>query len=592
MLRRILWLCKKSLISDDMPIHNKDVADIFEQVANLLEIKGDNPFRIRSYRNVARTAGSLSKNVADLISQGEDLTRYPDIGKDLASKIEQIVKTGKLDLLEELRKEIPGELSELMNISGLGPKRVATIYHELDISHPEELRKAAEAGEIRELEGFARKTEQNILEEAKRLVKEDTHRFKLSEAEQFTVPFVEYLKKAKGAKDIEAAGSYRRRKDTVGDLDILATCKKGSKIMDRFVKYDDVEKVVSKGKTRSTVLLRSGFQVDLRVVPQVAYGAAMIYFTGSKEHNIAVRKIAVKKNFKLNEYGLFKGKKRIAGKTENEVYDAVGLSFIEPGLRENRGEIEAAKDGKDLPDLLTLDDIRGDLHSHTQYTDGHHTIKQMAEAARERGYNYIAITDHTKRLSVAGGLNAKELRKQMNEIEKVGYNIKKFTILKASEVDIMEDGSLDLPDSVLKELDLTVCSVHYKFGLSRKKQTQRILKAMDNPNFNILAHPSGRLINEREPYQVDMEKIMKAAKDRGCFMELNAHPDRLDLDDVNCRMTKELGVKIVLSTDAHSIDGLDYMRFGVGQARRGWLEADDVLNTKSVTKLKKELKRN
>jgi len=557
-----------------------------------LEIKGSNPFRIRAYRNASRTIGGLSKDISDLISREEDLTGYPGIGKDLAGKIEQVVTTGKLKLLEQLRNQLPGELSKLMDISGLGPKRVATIYHEFDISRPEELCKAAEAGEIRKLPGFGRKTEQNILEQAERLAREQTHRLKVAEAEQFAEPLVDYLKKANGLKDIATAGSYRRRKQTVGDLDILATCKEGSKLMERFVKYEDVDKVVSKGKTRSTVLLRSGFQVDLRVVPQVCFGAALMYFTGSKDHNIAIRKIAVKKNLKLNEYGLFKGKKRIAGKSEDQVYERLGLSYIEPELRENRGEIEAVREGKGLPDLLTLDDIRGDLHIHTKYTDGHNTIKQMAETAKERGYDYIAITDHTKHLTVAGGLNVKSLHKQMKEIEKVNDNIKNFAILKASEVDIMEDGSLDLPDSILKELDLTVCSVHYKFGLSKEKQTKRIIKAMDNPNFNILAHPSGRLINARQPYQVDMEKIMKTAKETGCFMELNAHPDRLDLDDVNCRMAKELGVKIVLSTDAHSIDGLDYMRFGVGQARRGWLEADDVLNTIAVTKLKKELKRN
>ena len=575
-----------------MPIHNKDIADVFEQVADLLEIKGDNQFRIRAYRNAARTVGDLSKNAADLIEEEKDLTQYPGIGKDLAGKIEQVVKTGKLDLLDQLREELPGQLSELMKISGVGPKRIATIYHELDISSPDALLKAAKKGEIRKLPGFGRKTEKNILEEAQRLARDQTHRLKLTEAEQLTEPLVEYLKEAKGIKDIAAAGSYRRRKDTVGDLDILATCRKGSKIMDRFVNYEDVEKVVSKGKTRSTIILRSGFQVDLRVVPQVSYGAALLYFTGSKDHNIAIRKIAVRKNLKLNEYGLFKGKKRLAGRTENQVYEKLGLSFIEPELRENRGEVDALLDGKGLPDLLTLDDIRGDLHVHTKYTDGHHTIQEMAEAAKVRGYDYIAITDHTKRLSVTGGLNAGDLKKQMKEIEKVNDKIKKFTILKASEVDIMEDGSLDLPDSILKELDLVVCSVHYKFNLSREKQTDRIIRAMDNPHFNILAHPSGRLINEREPYQVDMEKIMKAAKERGCFMELNAHPDRLDLDDVHCRMAKDLGVKIVLSTDAHSKNGLDFMRFGVGQARRGWLEADDVVNARPLKKLKQELKRN
>jgi len=473
----------------------------------------------------------------------------------------------------------------------VGPKRIVKVYKELDLSSLDELLKAAKEGKIRELSGFGRKTEENIVEEIERLTREQSRRLKLVEAEQFTEPLVDYLRKSKGIKDIAAAGSYRRRKDTVGDLDVLVTCKEGSKVMDRFVNYEDVEKVVSKGTTRSTVLLRSGFQVDLRVVPQVGYGAALLYFTGSKDHNIAIRKIAVNKNYKLNEYGLFKGDKRVAGKTENQVYEKLGLSFIEPELRENRGEIEAVRDGRGLPDLLTLDDIRGDLHAHSKYTDGHHTIKEMAEAAKDRGYDYIAITDHTKRLSVTGGLGVKDLKKQMKEIDKVNDKIKKITVLKGSEVDIMEDGSLDLPDSILKELDVVVCSVHYKFNLSRKKQTGRIIKAMDNPHCNILAHPSGRLINEREPYEVDMEKIVKAAKDRGCFLELNCHPDRLDLNDVHCRMAKDNGVKVVLSTDAHSRDGLGYMRFGVGQARRGWLEADDVLNTRSLKKLKQELKR-
>ncbi len=574
-----------------MPIHNKDIADVFEQVADLLEIKGENQFRVRAYRNAARTVGDLSQNAADLIEQDKDLTEYPGIGKDLAGKIEQVIKTGKLELLDQLREELPGELSELMNISGVGPKRIAKIYKELDLSSLDELLKAAKEGKIRELSGFGRKTEENIIEEIERLTQEQSRRLKLAEAEQFTEPLVDYLKKSKEIKDIAAAGSYRRRKDTVGDLDVLVTCKEGSKVMDRFVNYEDVEKVVSKGKTRSTVLLRSGFQVDLRVVPQVGYGAALMYFTGSKDHNIAVRKIAVSKNYKLNEYGLFKGEKRVAGKTENQVYEKLGLSFIEPELRENRGEIEAVRDGKGLPDLLTLDDIRGDLHAHSKYTDGHHTIEEMAEAAKDRGYDYIAITDHTKRLSVTGGLNVKDLKKQMKEIDKVNDKIKKINVLTGSEVDIMEDGSLDLPDSILKELDVVVCSVHYKFNLSREKQTDRIIKAMDNPHFNILAHPSGRLINEREPYQVDMEKIVKAAEGRGCFLELNCHPDRLDLDDIHCRMAKDNGVKVVLSTDAHSKDGLDYMRFGIGQARRGWLEADDVLNTRSLKKLKHALKR-
>ncbi|MFP4082150.1 MAG: DNA polymerase/3'-5' exonuclease PolX [Candidatus Aminicenantes bacterium] len=575
-----------------MPVHNNDVAEIFNKVADFLDIKGENPFRIRAYRNAARTIGGLSKNVADLVDQGRDLSEIPGIGKDLAGKIEKIVKTGTLPLLEDLEKKMPPELSALMKIQGLGPKKVKALYKDLGISTAEELKKAAEQKKIRKLPGFGEKTEQSIVEEIQRMeeTREVKERIKLSVAEQIANPFLDHLKKVKGVKDMVVAGSYRRRKETVGDLDFLATCKKGSRVMDRFVEYEDVEKVLSKGSTKSSVVLRSGLQVDLRVFPEVSYGAALHYFTGSKEHNIAVRRMAVKRKLKINEYGVFKGDKRIAGKTEKEVYKQVDLPYMEPELRENRGEIEAAQE-ENLPSLITQDDIRGDLHVHTKYTDGHYSLEEMARAAKERGYDYLAVTDHSKHVSVARGLDVKRLGQQIEEIDRLNGNLKDIIILKSIEVDILEDGSLDLPDDILKELDLVICSVHYKFNLSQEKQTQRIIKAMDNPYFHILCHPTGRLINEREPYEVNIEKILEAAKDRGCFVELNAHPDRLDLTDIHSKMAKELGLKLAVATDAHSIDDLDLMRFGVYQARRGWLEKDDVLNTRTWKELKKLLKR-
>lgn len=573
-----------------MPTHNNDIAAIFNKVADLLEIKGANQYRVRAYRNAARTVEGLSQRAADKIRTGEDLSHLSGIGKDLAGKIEEVVKTGKLGLLEELEREMPGELTDIMHVSGVGPKRVAALHRELHINTLDELEQAAQDGRIRDLDGFGAKTQQTILEETKRLRQERQLRMKLAVAEQYAEPLREHLEKAKGVKDIVIAGSYRRRRETVGDLDILVTCKKGSPVMDRLVNYGDVRKIVSQGKTKSTVLLRSGLQVDVRVVPQVSYGSALLYFTGSKQHNIAIREIAVKKELKLNEYGAFKGNRRVAGRSEQEVYKKVGLPFIAPELREQQGEIEAAGENK-LPKLVALEDIRGDLHVHTKRTDGRHTVEELVAAARQRDYNYIAIADHSQRVTVAHGLTPKDLREQTEEIDEVNSHLKGFTVLKAIEVDILEDGSLDLPDDVLAELDLTVCSVHSKFKLSRDKQTRRIVKAMDNPHFSILGHPTGRLINERQPYDVDMEKIMEAAKEKGCVLELNAHPDRLDLNDIHGKMAKDMGVRVAISTDTHRIDDLDNMRFGVGQARRAWLETGDVINTNSLRELKKQLQR-
>jgi DNA polymerase (family 10) len=573
-----------------MPVHNSDIETIFNEVADLLEIKGENPFRVRAYRNAARVVGGLSQGVADMVAQGRDLSELPGIGKDLAGKIEEVVRTGSLSFLTELQGQMPAGLSDLLKVPGLGPKRVAALNKQLGVTSLGELQEAAERGRIHALAGFGAKTEQRIAQEATRLQGESAQRVKLVVAEQIAEPLVAYLRQTEGLDEIIVAGSYRRRRETVADLDILATCRKGAPIMDRFVGYEDVKQVLSQGDTRSTVVLRSGFQVDLRVVAQASYGAALMYFTGSKEHNIALRKIALGRKLKINEYGVFKGQRRVAGRTEEEVFAQVGLPYIEPELRENRGEIEAARQGQ-LPRLLTLEDLRGDLHVHTKRTDGHDTIEELVAAAKKRGYSYIAITDHSKHVTIAHGLKPAQVRQEIKEIDRINKRLKGFTVLKATELDILEDGALDLPDDVLADLDLTVCSVHYKFNLSMKQQTERILKAMDNPYFHILAHPTGRLINERQPYEVDMERIMKAARERGCFLEVNAHPDRLDLNDIHCKMARDLGVKVSVSTDTHRLGDLDYMRFGVGQARRGWLTADDVINTRSLSDLRKLLKR-
>lgn len=574
-----------------MPVNNNDVADMFNRVADLLEIKGDNPFRIRSYRNAARTIENLPQNITEMISRKKDPSELPGIGKDLAGKIKTILKTGNLPLLEELRRELPKGLEGLIKIPTLGPKRVHILYSKLKITNIEQLRKAAENCEIRKLDGFGEKIEKTIIEEIQYIRQRGPERTKLVVAEQIAASLTEYLKNQKSISRIEAAGSYRRCRETVRDLDILVGCGQGSKVMDRFVNYPEVQKVVSNGKTRSTVIMRTGFQVDLRVVSQKSYGAAMCYFTGSKEHNIAIRKMALKKNLKINEYGVFEDNKQLAGATEQEVYEQLGLGFIEPELRENRGEIEAAAKNR-LPKLINLEDIRGDLHMHTTYTDGNAAIEQMAEAAKKKGYEYIAITDHSQRVTVAHGLKPKQLRRQIEEIDKANEKVKGIVILKSIEVDILRDGSLDMPDEVLEELDLTVCAIHSNFNLPADKQTERIIKAMNNPYFTILSHPTGRMLNARRAYQLNMEKVMSAAKRLGRFLELNAHPYRLDLNDIHCKMAKDTGVKVVISTDAHSTAGLDYMRFGIGQARRGWLETGDVINSYPLEKLMKLLAKN
>ena len=566
-----------------MPVHNSDIATIFSTVADLLEIEGANPFRIRAYREAARTIRGHPESMATLLQQGEDLSKLPTIGADLADKISTIVETGELPLLEEIEARTPRALSDLMQMEGLGAKRVKVLYEQLGIATLDDLKRAARSGKIRTLEGFGAATEEKIRERVERFTT-DKARMKRIDAEDYAHPLVDYLKRCPGVIDVIVAGSYRRRLETVGDLDILVTAKRGSRVMDRFSRYDEVEEVVSKGKTRSTVRLRCGLSVDLRVVPQVSYGAALVYFTGSKAHNIALRKLGIRKGYKVNEYGVFRGDERVAGKTESAVYRSLGLPLFPPELREDRGELDGARKHA-LPELIELADIRGDLHCHTKATDGHHSLRQMALAAADKGYEYLSINDHSHRLTVAHGLNSKQLLRQIDAIDRLNEKLSSIVILKSIEVDILEDGSLDLPDSVLKRLDFTVCAVHHKFNLSQQKQTERILRAMDNPCFNILAHPTGRLINQRDPYSIDIEKIMRGARERGCFLELNAHPERLDLDDEACRLAKEIGLRVAIATDAHSTSDLDTMRFGVDQARRGWLERSDVINTLPLRKL-------
>jgi DNA polymerase (family 10) len=575
-----------------MPVHNSDIADIFSEVADLLDIEGANEFRVRSYREAAQSIENLSSNIADLVDEDKDLTELHGIGESISDKIREIVKTGKLEQLEEIKKRVPEDLIKLLNLSGLGPERVKDLYQNLNIKSLDDLKKATEDKKIRGLEGFGEKTENKIKKELKRLGGKEEKRTKLIKAEEYAEPLVNYLDELKEIDKIIIAGSYRRKKETVGDIDILVTCSDSEPVMDRFVEYDDVEEIISKGDTKSSIRLKIGLQVDLRVVKEKSYGSALLYFTGSKSHNIKLRERAIDRNLKINEYGVFaEGKEKpVAGKTEEEVYDIVDLEWIPPEIRENRGEIEASENGK-LPKLISLDDLKGDLHCHTTYTDGVDSIEEMARAAKGLGHQYLAITDHSKRVTVAEGLDAKELAKQIEEIDKINEKLNDFRILKGVEVDILEDGSLDLPDDILKELDIRVCSIHYKLGLSSEKQTRRILKAMENPYFNIWGHPTDREIHKRDPIELNMDKIMSEAAERNVFMEINSSPRRLDLNDIYSKMAKEHGIKIAISTDSHTKDNLKNLKYGVNQARRGWLETDDIINTKSAVEIIKMMKK-
>jgi len=568
-----------------MPVQNAEIAAMFDQAAELLEIGGENQFRVRAYRRAARVIEGLPKAVGGLLKSGQDLSELPGIGKDLAGKIADIVKTGRFGLLNTLKRKLPGELGEMAALPGLGPKRIKLLYDKLKVRTLKDLRQAIKTGRLRELRGFGPVIEEKLLGALEK--PRPAKRFKISVAEAEAEALVGYLR---GSGRVVAAGSYRRRRETVGDLDVLVTAKNGTAVGNKLVEYENVAQVAAHGPTRTTVMLRSGLQVDVRAVPEESYGAALLYFTGSKAHNIALRGLANQHGWKLNEYGLFSGKRRIAGATEEEVYRKLGLAFIEPEMREDRGEIPASKAGK-LPRLVKLSDIRGDLHVHSDWTDGTVTIHEMAAAAQARGYEYIALTDHSHRVAMTHGLDPTRLARQIHEIDRLNEKLKNFTILRGIEVDILKDGSLDLPDSSLAKLDVVVAAVHSHFDLPRKAQTDRVARALENRHVSILAHPTGRLIGEREPYDIDMDRVISAARETGCHLEINAQPDRLDLNDLHAHAAKLAGVKLAVSTDAHSIDAFQCMRFGIDQARRAWLTANDVLNTRPLAELRKLLKR-
>ncbi|MBI3468425.1 MAG: DNA polymerase/3'-5' exonuclease PolX [Planctomycetes bacterium] len=571
-------------------MENLEVAQIFDEVADLLELQGENPFRIRAYRNAARTVNDLGETVSHLVQEcPEKLTELPGIGKDLAGKITTIVETGDLPLRQELCKQTPAGLRQLMLIPGCGPKRVQLLNRQLGIRSVADLRRAARRHAIRTIKGFGPKTEANILKAIGGLER-TSQRLYLADTKSYAEAVLHHLQAVPGVKQAVVAGSYRRCKETVGDLDVLVSCEDVDDVMDRFVQFEGVQEVLAHGKRKSSIRLRSGLQIDLRAVAEESFGAALQYFTGSKQHNILVRRLGQERGLKINEYGVFENGRRVGGRTEEEVYTAVGLPWIPPELREARHEIEWARAGC-LPMLIERDAVRADLHMHTTATDGRSTIEDMILAAKKRGYSYIAITDHSKRVTMAKGLDADRLRQHWRAIDKVAQRVSGITVLKGVELDILEDGSLDLPDDVLQEADWVVASIHYGQKQPSAQLTRRVVQAIRSPYVHAIGHPTGRLIGKRSAYPLDLEEVFKAAADYGCWMELNCQPSRLDLDDVNLAAAKEHGIPIVLGTDAHSTEELRFMEFGVNQARRAGLEAKDVANTRTLTQFRRLSKR-
>ncbi len=577
-------------------MENLDIAKIFYEIADLLEIKGDNPFRIRSYRNAGLVIEGLPVNIKSIVERNEeDLEEIPGIGESLHEKIVELLKTGKCHFLQELLKEFPPTLLDLLKVSGVGPKKVKLFYDQLGIRSVEELEKAGKKGKLRDLPGMGEKSEEKILKGIKTL-KAGAGRFGLAVGLSYANQIVEYLKKMPGVIDVVPAGSLRRWKETIGDLDILVTCRKGAAVMERFVAFPDVANVVARGETKTTVVLKNGMQTDVRVLEEKAFGSALQYFTGSKAHNVAIRDRAKRMGLKISEYGVFREKdeKWITGETEEEVYKAVGLPWIPPELRENKREIEAAEKGR-LPDLIKVEDIKGDLHVHTKESDGGNTIEELVDYAVKKGYEYIAITDHSKAVGIAHGLNEERLLKQIEEIDKFNSKLKtqnsKFRVLKGTEVDIKSDGTLDHSEKALKNLDVVVAAVHSKFTMTEDDMTKRIITAMETGLVNVIAHPTGRLLTGREPYPLNMENLFETAKKYNVAMEVNSYPDRLDLNDIHCKLAKDMGVMLVISTDTHMKLNMDNIRFGVNTARRGWIEKKDVLNTRPLTEVLKLLKK-
>ena len=572
-----------------MPADNSQIATIFDEIGDLLEISGANFFRVRAYRNAARVIKDLSTPVAEVASDPDrNLEDLPDIGKDLAGKIRVILDTGDLPMRQELERQIPTGLMDVMKIAGVGPRKAHTLFLELGVKDLQSLGEAARSGDIKSIKGFGPKTEENILEGIY-AVKGMGNRMLRAEAERLFNSVRKHLSGVPGMKRMEAAGSYRRLMETVGDLDILVVCDDPAAASQHFVEHPDVTRVIAHGSTKTSVILGKDRQVDIRIIPAESFGAALQYFTGSQAHSVALRSMALRKGMKLNEYGVFRDDKKIAGLTEEDVYEALGLPWIPPELRENRGEIGAAIEGK-LPVLVGLEEIRGDLHVHTDITDGRDTLEAMVAAAKKRGYLFVAVTNHTKRVTMVGGLDGQALLDHWDTITALNEKTEGIHVLKGVEVDILKDGTLDIEDEVLLKADFVVASVHYDTDMPRPQLTRRMIKALEHPLVDALGHPTGRKLNERPPYNVNMDDVVAAAARTGKALELNSNPKRLDIDDRACRSAKEHGVRIVINTDAHSVRELDFMRHGINQARRGWIEEGDVLNTLNYRQLMSHLR--
>ena len=568
---------------------NLELSQIFEQIAKILKIKEENPFKIRAYEKITLVLENLPIDIETIYQQG-GLNNIPGLGTGIAKKIEEFLTTGQLEYYEKLKTTIPAGVVELLDISEVGPKTAKLLYEQLEIDNIDKLEKAVREHQIKDLPGMGEKSETNILRGIE-LYKRRKERFLLGRALPLAEEMVESLSQLKETNKISFAGSLRRKKETIGDIDILVTSQNPEKIMRTFISLPQVREILAEGPTKSSIITKDDLHIDVRVVEPISFGAALQYFTGSKAHNIKLRELALKRGLKINEYGVFEVESgnRIAGEKEEEVYQALNLPFIPPELREDRGEIEAAQENK-LPQLVEYSQIKGDLHLHTKWSDGAHTIRQMAEAAQKRGYKYIAITDHSQSLKFAGGLIEERLREQVEEIQKLNQELKDFTILSGIEVDIKSDGSLDFSDEILSKLDVVIAAIHSGFKQESKIITERIIKALQNRFVNIIAHPTGRLIGYRESYQVDINEMMEVAVKTGTILEINAYPERLDLNDIYCRMAKEKGVQLAIETDAHSIEGLTFMDLGVAVARRGWLEEKEVINTLPLDKLLKRLK--
>lgn len=572
-------------------MENLDIARTLSEVADLLEIQGANPFRVRAYRNAVRTVESLTRPLSQMVDEGEDLTELQGVGKQVDTHIRELLQTGQLTVLDEITEEVPRTLTQLVRLEGVGPKKARKLWEELGIESVEGLEAEIEKGTVEELSGFGAKSVAKMKGSIEDY-RQHRDRFLRAEAEDLVRGLLEYMEDAPHVDRLEVAGSYRRRRETVGDIDLLARADEGgAEVVEYFTSFPSAVRVEAAGGTKGNIVLPSGLSIDLRVIPSESYGAAMHYFTGSKEHNVRVRTMAVKKGLRVNEWGVFRipegadpeelGKtdgERVGGETEDEVFAAVELPWIPPELREDRGEFDAAADGH-LPELIELEAIRGDLHMHSTWSDGTASILEMARGCIERGYGYMAITDHSKAVTVANGLTPERVREQWDEVreaqEEVGDDVR---ILRGQEVDILRDGSLDQPDDILEELDIVVIAVHSFMDMERDEMTERVLRGMDHPGVDILAHPTGRLINRREPFPIDMEQILHKALERDIAVEINAHPRRLDLDDRYAARARELGVRIVIDSDAHAVRGLDVMRHGVDQGRRAGLERSDVLN--------------